>query len=147
MWPTHCEGLLPWPVPGLPRMPLHSLQAAYDVHSHPPSWAPSARTHRWHALKATSTQTSRAYLCLLSFISCSPLVLRRMALLLTKQQGSAPACSTRGLRSEQITSSPNGTQPFPVCPSLDVIPYCTSIHTVLFFYHRYSLFTLTPVSV
>lgn len=28
-------------------MPLHSLQAAYDVNSHPPSWVPSARTHRW----------------------------------------------------------------------------------------------------
>lgn len=47
MWPTHCEGLLPLPVPGVPHMPLHSLQAAYDVNSHPPSWVPSARTHRW----------------------------------------------------------------------------------------------------
>lgn len=56
MWPTHCEGLMPWPVPGLPCKPLRSLQAAYDLKGHPPSCCCIWKDlHRLHALKATCT--------------------------------------------------------------------------------------------
>ena len=142
MWPTHCEGLLPWPVPRAPRLPPHSLQAAYDVKGHPPSGAPSAGTHRWHILKAALLRLP-VHICatcrLFPALHCP-----KEGGLFTKQRGSAAAWSTRGPHSEQITSSPNGTQPSPVCPSLGVIPYCASVHSILFFYHRYSLFPLTP---